>query len=217
MFREKIVRPVELRVQVYELLRRGIAGGRYSREKKLTEVAVAAEFGVSRTPAREALVMLAQEGFLRQDGRGFRILDLSPSEMREAFEVRKLIEPFAIGKIVEESTVAELAAACDAMAAELDAHGSSDDYAEAFRRMRRHLFGLLKNGQLRKVIDAFDDQGYYVSTTTLCLPANRALSVDLNRGLIAALRRRDAAAASAQIGRALEAALQAVLALETRT
>jgi DNA-binding GntR family transcriptional regulator len=214
VYREKIVRPVELRVQVYGLLRKGIAGGRYSREKKLTEVAVAAEFGVSRTPAREALVMLAQEGILKQDGRGFRILDLSPHEMRDAFEVRKLIEPYAIAKIVAECGDDELTAACDAMETELTIYGTSDDYAEAFRRMRRHLFGLLKNAQLRKVIDAFDDQGYYVSTTTLRIPANRDLSVELNRPLIAALRRRDSDAASAQIRLALESALSAVLALE---
>ena len=214
MLREKIVRPVELRVQVYGLLRKGIASGRYSREKKLTEVAVAAEFGVSRTPAREALVMLAQEGILKQDGRGFRILDLAPGDMRDAFEVRTLIEPYAIAKIVAESTGEELAAACAAMEAELEAYGGGDDYVDAFRRMRRRLFGLLRNAQLRRVIDAFDDQGYYVGATTLRVPANRALSVELNRALIAALRRRDADDASAQMRRALEAALHALLALE---
>ncbi len=52
MTRDKVVRPIELRVQVYGLLRKGIAGGRYSREKKLTEVAVADEYGVSRTRRR---------------------------------------------------------------------------------------------------------------------------------------------------------------------
>ncbi len=44
--------------------------------------------------------MLAQEGILKQDGRGFRILDLDHNEMADAFEVRKLIEPYAIAKIV---------------------------------------------------------------------------------------------------------------------
>ncbi len=103
------------------------------------------------------------------------------------------------------------------MEAELNAHGDADDYVDAFRRMRRHLFGLLRNAQLRKVIDAFDDQGYYVGATTLRIPANRALSVEINRALIEALRRRDVDAASLQMRRALDGALQALLAFEAQT
>ena len=57
---------------VYEELRSLIVRGRLGPGARLVELDIAARLGVSRTPAREAIQRLAQDGFLKQVGQGSR-------------------------------------------------------------------------------------------------------------------------------------------------
>src|SRR5690606_23291667 len=54
-----------------------------------------AELGVSRMPARDALMRLAAEGYLVPTTRGFVLPRLTPGEILEVFELRRLLEPRA--------------------------------------------------------------------------------------------------------------------------
>lgn len=60
------------RLGVYEELRSLIVRGRLAPGARLVELDIAARLGVSRTPAREAIQRLAQDGFLSQVGQGTR-------------------------------------------------------------------------------------------------------------------------------------------------
>jgi DNA-binding GntR family transcriptional regulator len=60
------------RTGVYEELRTLIVRGRLGPGARLVELDIAARLGVSRTPAREAIQRLAQDGFLKQVGQGTR-------------------------------------------------------------------------------------------------------------------------------------------------
>jgi DNA-binding GntR family transcriptional regulator len=60
------------RLGVYEELRTLIVQGRLGPGARLVELDIAARLGVSRTPAREAIQRLAQDGFLKQVGQGTR-------------------------------------------------------------------------------------------------------------------------------------------------
>jgi DNA-binding GntR family transcriptional regulator len=60
------------RLGVYEELRTLIVRGRLAPGARLVELDIAARLGVSRTPAREAIQRLAQDGFLKQVGQGTR-------------------------------------------------------------------------------------------------------------------------------------------------
>ncbi|MEA2765284.1 MAG: hypothetical protein QOK07_1688 [Gemmatimonadaceae bacterium] len=60
------------RIGVYEELRSLIVRGRLGPGARLVELDIAARLGVSRTPAREAIQRLAQDGFLKQIGQGTR-------------------------------------------------------------------------------------------------------------------------------------------------
>lgn len=60
------------RIGVYEELRSLIVRGRLGPGARLVELDIAARLGVSRTPAREAIQRLAQDGFLKQVGQGTR-------------------------------------------------------------------------------------------------------------------------------------------------
>jgi DNA-binding GntR family transcriptional regulator len=60
--------------QAFQILAGQIGGGTVAPGQRLTESSVAAQFGISRAPARQALAELAREGFVEKiDGRGYRV------------------------------------------------------------------------------------------------------------------------------------------------
>jgi DNA-binding GntR family transcriptional regulator len=71
------------------------------------EHSVAKEFGVSRTPAREALAPLVQDGLIVQVGHGFHFPKVSIEEIVDIYEVRLRLEPFAARPAIERSTKAK--------------------------------------------------------------------------------------------------------------
>jgi DNA-binding GntR family transcriptional regulator len=79
---------------IREQLRDAIIDRRLAPGTKLVEAEVGALFDVSRTVVRSALQMLAFEGLVRSErNRGAFVANPSPSEAREVFSARRLIEP----------------------------------------------------------------------------------------------------------------------------
>ncbi len=71
--------------------------------QRVREVELASNLGVSRTPVREALPMLAQEGILIQlDTRGFVVREFTPNEIMDAIDVRGVLEGLAARTLAEQ-------------------------------------------------------------------------------------------------------------------
>jgi GntR family transcriptional regulator, vanillate catabolism transcriptional regulator len=71
--------------------------------QRLREAEIAGSLGVSRTPVREALPILAQEGILLQlDTRGFVVREFTPQEIMDAIDVRGLLEGHAARMLAEQ-------------------------------------------------------------------------------------------------------------------
>lgn len=78
------------------LIRDLIESGELAPGARVTEQALAARFGVSRTPLREALRALASEGFIAlSPNRGARVAELSPADVDEIFPVMAQLESLA--------------------------------------------------------------------------------------------------------------------------
>jgi len=76
--------------------------GRIKSQEIITANQFAATLEVSRTPVRESLLQLASEGFLvAMDGRGFMVRQFSEKEIRDFFEVRRMVEGHVIEHLVE--------------------------------------------------------------------------------------------------------------------
>lgn len=106
-----IVRPTRnesVAVQSYESLREAISAGRLQPGQRLTETALTEMLGVSRTPLREALVRLENEGLItRQQGRVV-IAELTVQHLRELFAVRGVLEALAARDAAEGATDEQL-------------------------------------------------------------------------------------------------------------
>jgi GntR family transcriptional regulator, vanillate catabolism transcriptional regulator len=84
-------------------IREMILHGELAPSERVGEVALASSLGVSRTPIREALPILAQEGLLTQlDTRGFVVREFTPQEIMDAIDVRGVLEGLAARMLAEQ-------------------------------------------------------------------------------------------------------------------
>jgi DNA-binding GntR family transcriptional regulator len=83
-------------------LRDAVARGEFQPGQQLTEAALAASFGVSRGPLREAMQRLTQEGLLvSHRNRGLFVMDLDEPTIRDIYLARAAIERTAVRRAVE--------------------------------------------------------------------------------------------------------------------
>jgi DNA-binding GntR family transcriptional regulator len=81
----------------YALLREHIVEGRFPPGTALLETALSARYGVSRTPMREALGRLAQEGLIERSTRGFQVRRRTPEEIVDIYDARIALESTSAG------------------------------------------------------------------------------------------------------------------------
>ncbi|WP_337869984.1 GntR family transcriptional regulator [Meiothermus sp.] len=102
-------RPHSVREAAYAHLRGAILMGALLPGVRISEPGLAQELGVSRTPVREALQRLAQEGLVELlPGKGARVRVLSAEEVREVYDVRALLEGEAAALAAQNATEVEL-------------------------------------------------------------------------------------------------------------
>jgi DNA-binding GntR family transcriptional regulator len=155
------VAPRDQRVtdQVYERLRELIVGGRVGPHERLHQTRLAEALGVSRTPVREALLRLEQEGLAySQPGRGLFVKGVSAKDVADLYEVRLILEPQAARLACARATrrdLAELERALRRVAA------PGMGLAAAFKTNREFHLTLVRpcgNAMLVRVLDNVWDQ-----------------------------------------------------------
>ena len=94
-------------VSIREMILRGtLQGG-----QRVAEAMLAEALGMSRTPIRQALPLLAREGLLVESGtRGYLVRTFTRSDILDAIDVRGLLEGFAARRIAERGATSELLA-----------------------------------------------------------------------------------------------------------
>lgn len=102
----------------YRQLRRLIIEGHYAPGARLVEDRLARELGVSRTPVRQALARVAMEGLVQiAPNRGAVVRTFSRDDLKEAYDLRALMEGFAAFRAAGRISPAQLTALEDAAAA----------------------------------------------------------------------------------------------------
>lgn len=104
-------RSISLADRVFEKLESDIVQGVYPRGEIVTELKLAEQLGVSRTPIREALRRLEQEHLIEDTGKGSLILGISEENLVDIMDIRIHIEPMAsyyAAKNINEEAAKEL-------------------------------------------------------------------------------------------------------------
>lgn len=98
-----------LRNRIFNVMKEAIIVGHYTPGTILTEDKIAEVFNCSRTPVRESLRKLEEIELIEVSaGRGIEVAPISTSLLEEEFEIRQLLEVYAIEKACEKITDREI-------------------------------------------------------------------------------------------------------------
>jgi DNA-binding GntR family transcriptional regulator len=202
---------------VYRQLRQAILHLRLAPGSVVSQVKLARELGVSRTPLREALRMLQREGLVEGEAnRRVQISALSVQDIEELYAVRIANETLGIRLTVLTMTD-EDDAFLDGCLTEMASHATLDDVDEWERHHRVFHARLTRGGgqrlsQLLSELSDLSERYRRVYLTT----EPRAMSVGIaeHEAIVAACHDRDAARAGAELARHLSrTALTALMAV----
>ncbi len=101
--------PRALYQEVAELLRQRIFSRELEPGSWIDELKIAEEFGISRTPLREALKVLAAEGLVTMKvRRGAYVTEVSEKDLRDVYHLLSLLESDAAGVVAAQATPAQI-------------------------------------------------------------------------------------------------------------
>ena len=110
------------RERAYLRIQQKIAGRKLSAGNAISEVALAAELGLSRTPVHEAIRQLLGEGLLEEDSNGsIVVVRLTRQDFVELYELREVFEAHAVSKITKRKPDAKDIERLEALAGEIKA------------------------------------------------------------------------------------------------
>ena len=141
--------------EVAERLRASIYAHELPPGSWVDEQALADQFGISRTPMREALKVLASEGLvILKPRRGCYVTELSDTDLDQIFPVMALLEGRAALEATQKASAADLAA-LDRIHADLERHAASGDanhFFEANDAFHTALQDIADNRWLKQLI-----------------------------------------------------------------
>ncbi len=152
-----------LRDVVFEILRQKILKGELKPGERLIEVALAQRLGVSRTPVREAIHKLEQEGLVVMTPRkGAQVATISAQSVRDVLEVRKAMECLAVCLAIARITPQERIALRQAEEAFATASRGNDLrlIAQKDEEFHKVIYVATKNPKLDMLLNNLREQMY---------------------------------------------------------
>ncbi|MEU5095380.1 GntR family transcriptional regulator [Streptomyces sp. NPDC020996] len=199
--------------QIAEWVGSGIIEGRLEPGQDLNSVDLSRRFDTSRTPVREALMLLEQEGLVEMKARRRpRVAAPSLADIRDIYQVRRQLLSMLAGLLVERATedqLAELRTRVEAMRKLADA-GDVDAYFWSHVLLQERMTEIVGNATLKQILDSLALRTLMLRHLSLTRPGRLAYSIDDQERLIQACEERDGELASALIAGATVRALRAV-------
>lgn len=209
-------RPLEKDRTLLSQLRSRVLDGSYSPQEIIPEQALAETFGVSRTPVREALKQLENEGLVEIRPRvGTFVRYPTRREIIELFQVKESLEGLAASLVAQRAPVPEL----DKLRQNLSGSSAaileedSDTYA---RLVHEFHWTLVLGSQNQKLIEHYDrlmNQLTYHSLVleTVSVPGRIQQSVHEHEAVVAAIAAQDAMGAELAMRNHVHASSRVVL------
>jgi DNA-binding GntR family transcriptional regulator len=176
----------------YALIRDAIFDGTFEPGAPLVELVLAKEYGVSRTPIREALTRLEQDGIVVRGARGLVVRERSPEEILDIYQARLVLETAVVETAALRHTqldgvrIENATRGCEAAAGDPEKIVEANDVYHRSIWLASHneaLIGLLE--QLRMHLARYPG-------TTLAYPGRTEESLAEHREITKAILARDA-------------------------
>jgi DNA-binding GntR family transcriptional regulator len=184
----------------YQQIRQRILDNAWPPGHRALEQEVALALGMSRTPVREALMRLRNEGLVEVIPRhGMRVLPVSPTDMREIYEILTALECMAAELLARrrpgDAELKPLVDACKTMDKALKAE-DLDAWAGADERFHAHFIELAGNRQLQATVLNYWDRAHRARMFTLRLRPKPVNSTKEHMQMVERLRAGDAEGAA---------------------
>lgn len=164
---------MSLQNDVYNKIKKAIIYGELGPGEKLSEIDVAKELDVSRTPIRETFRQLQMEGYITfVPNRGAFVSRLSPEEVEGIYDIVSLLEGYGAGlaaKTVSESELKELKRLQKKLVV-LASKKKYREYIEANTAFHRHITSLSGNASLDRVVTELRARIYRYRLTSVTIP-----------------------------------------------
>jgi DNA-binding GntR family transcriptional regulator len=179
---------------IFEELKLSIMEGKYKPREHLMERALAAQFGVSRTPIREAFRRLEAIGMVQiLPNQGARVADFSPEEIESLYLVRNHLEQLAVKLACNHMSSQDIKALIDINQDLIKASSRSDiaGMIEENYRFHRTLSAISKNPFLINLIEVLRSRCFPCSYYFWRIKKNVRFSIEEHNKIIKALEKRD--------------------------
>lgn len=208
-----------LRDLVFEALKEAILSQKLRPGERLLENELADELGVSRTPIREAIRRLEQEGLVVMLPRkGAYVAGISLKDIHEVYEIRAALEALALelaAKYITDEELAELALQVEEEEALTDA-GRLNEIIFIDSSFHDLIYQYARNNKLTQFVDILQEQFKRFRALPLGTSARSNTALEEHQQILVALKNHDSILAAdlakkhiAGAERALVAALEA--------
>ncbi len=146
-----------LRERLYETLKEDILLNKYKPGAELQIDKLSQEFGVSTTPIREALVRLEGDGLVVSiPNRGVQVAPLSVEDVRNLYEVRRLLEPYVAKIAAMHCEELEVMTLYEKLLGLIEGPTDLATYINADLELHELMFKHLGNTLLKDILDQVD-------------------------------------------------------------
>ncbi len=192
--------PRALYQEVAELLRQRIFSHELAPGSWIDELKLAEEYGISRTPLREALKVLATEGLVTMKvRRGAYVTEVSDSDLSDVYHLLALLESDAAAVVAQKATPAQLKELQD-LHNELErSAGNRERFFEINEAFHMHLLEVANNRWRNQVVADLRKVMKLNRHNSLLKSGRIEESLAEHRSLMSALAARDAEASARQM------------------
>ena len=180
--------------ELVDRLREMIIDGRLEPGQKIPEKALCERFGVSRTPLREAVKILASEGFVElTPHRGAKVVKLTLKDFEEALPIMGALDAVA-GELAcqnaTEKEIAELAALTDRMTERFEAQ-DLQGYYKLNARIHALIMEMARNPTLTRSTRVLSERMRRARYELTMAPARWAQAVEEHQAMVDAIKKRE--------------------------
>ena len=179
----------------YVLILEAIDVGIYKPGSRLVESELAEQFGVSRTPIREALQRLETQSLLTRDGRSLIVASLDHNQMAELYVVRTELEGLAARLAAQHASEEEVDVLQQMVGADRMRISDATALSRSNKRFHKQLHLASHNRFLVQQLDLVYRSMALLATTSLAVEGRGPVALDEHQTIVTAISVRDGAAA----------------------
>jgi len=196
MAMEKTISNVNLRDQIYEIIRGMILRREIGPGNKIIEENLARKIGVSRTPLREVLLRLESEGIVQIiPRRGAFIREKSKEQIIEVLEIREVLEGLVTrlaSQNIDGATLKKIKGKLSAIRDMPDEKENLIKFTHADEEFHAQLLHACRNEMLKNMMETINTHLQFIRLRTVVLPGRARRTVFEHYDIISAIENKDA-------------------------